>query len=640
MDRRLLLFLIGALSAMCSCSRTAEESEKISVRLQFDQGVSKVDALAAGDAAGVFLRTDGTERYALENHRFESDNAGVLSGVPSVYFPDASQAAVLYAYLPYQPNQNDPRQIAYSLPTDQTAAADRRAADLLWGATSTTPTETAVPVSFVHLFSKVTVSVAGQTVDGVVVHGVQTQGTLDAASGAFTSSAARADVAGGAELIVPAQSIAALTVRIGGTNYSFQPSTPLVLEAGKSHAVNLTLNSSSYTAELAAPIAVTNWTTDSRTDAPAQTASNSVTLHWLMPHQDFASTTAIKLTVVDRAGGASATYDATNVVLAGGDNLACTFTFDFSSPSLYYAWSVESVSFYNGGQLIQRCESSSLVASTFYKSGAYTLGISQSNILDVTLGTTPISLWLQHALNGPIAGGVVNQFVVQMIEPANANYKTADRLKMAIDGHEYTFNITFDARSNTLMGLVDAFSFMDELSGPKKTPSSYPFRIESLEFYQGTTLVLDFSCTLDITRGGLITIQTFVGDVVGITTQAVSGWTPNNPSGSMEAPFSSNPVSLVFYDAAGAAKTATRVDLTIGGNVVSLTGFAMGGYTVAAQSTNKVDIKHGSGTKPTKYPYTITDVKVYNGATLLNSGASATSIAVRESGDLTIRVAK
>lgn len=428
-NRYALFFLTMLLSGALSCARQADSAsgDPFAVALLFSSdGASKVDALVAGDAVGVFARIDGRETYGLENHKFRSTSTGTLTGDPAAYYPDSKQATRLYAYYPYLAGTGDGGLVAWRTPMDQTALADYRHADLLWGEAITTPVAEAVPVGFAHLLSRVAIEVHDELgvllpLERVALHQVLTDGVLDATTGLFVAAQTRKNVeaAGRNELVVPSQSITQFTFQVGVTEYTFLSTAPIVLDQGKSHTLHLTLRQASQTPQVVLDrVSTDDWVISSGAGQVQHRVHNTITAHWLLPHPDFATATKILLHVVDGVSGANYSVPSLSYAhdpTSSGSVGAATFTIE-AVEGLSYPFKIESIDFLRpDGSVVQSCPT--LTAQGIYRSGAVSFGIYQDHILLVT--TDPITAWDEVLIPGGFDDYKYqgNTFVVKAVNP-------------------------------------------------------------------------------------------------------------------------------------------------------------------------------------------------------------------------------
>lgn len=658
MNKVLYWIFAAAVFLGTSCARELEsDDDRIALTLQFaGQTASKVDALAAGDVAGVFMRTEGMDVYAFENYRFVADASGTLLGDPAVFFPDARQAAQLRVYLPYMAGQADPSAVAFTTPVDQTSNSQQRQADLLWGRVASTPMREAVPVPLEHQLAKLTVATS-QPIARWAVHDVLIQCDLNVETGVLTLGTTRADVAttGHEELILAPQSIQTLDFTVGGVDYTFEAAAPIALEAGKSHALHLTLHPANHTATLSEPIGVTDWTVAGSNAAVEGAVDNQFTVYWALPSigYQYASKAIVHLTAAD---GVARDLPVTQFTRVSVDNeLICTYSFELTNGSLAYPYKIDGVSFFDGSdKLIQRC--SSLLGASVYKSGDYTLGIEAGNVLTVVEGR--VNSFTEVFGSGAISGGVANQFVLQLLEPQSTGYDYTQirQVRLTAAGVTYLFSsITFTANSNILVAITRSFAFTTV------RPAGYPYTVERIELLDGAGVVVGgtagvFDADVVVSRGGVITMQLFRGKATGL----ISGtsFVAYGNQGSTDAPIFTgtvvdSPVSLVYTLGNGmpsVGKEATAVTQaqvvvkTADGvsHTVSLSPYVMTGTPLAAHST-AINIASCVGWPAgAKFPYQITHVALLDKSDnpIVPSTELSTPLDVRWSGKASLSVMK
>ena len=354
------LILLGALGALFGC-RTTQESQTEQIALIYSNSeASKADALAAGDEVFVYASVDGAGTYFMERSTWTVASDGhTLTPPQSVFYPDAKQAAVFWAYFGAQ-----------RVSDDQSTAAALKQADLCWAAASSTPSTTPVPLTFRHVFARLAVTCSQPTAKITILNAFS-GGTLDVRSGSFANGT-KSDVStAGNELIVPAQTLNRLLITSNGIDYVFDGS--IALEAGKTTTANLTLNTSAKTASLSGS-SVAAWTASAQSGALEPSGvSNALTLHWPNYVPQGAAPDKVVFTI-----------QGTDYTVSSGVAYANqTFTVPFASAALRYPYTVSKITFYRGSaQALPSC--TQLLGTTIYKSGTQTLGIKdQANVVKI-----------------------------------------------------------------------------------------------------------------------------------------------------------------------------------------------------------------------------------------------------------------
>ena len=355
---KFLLFL-GAALWVAGCARQAEVQPEAIALFYAAEEASKTDALAEGDEVFVSASVEGTGNYFLENSRWTvgPDGKALVPAVP-VFYPDPKEAVAFYAYFGAQ-----------HVPTDQSAPADLKKADLCWASASSTPSHTTVPLTFSHVFARLAVTCSVPT-SKILVSNAFSGGSLDIRSGAFANSTKSDIVTTGNELVVPAQTLNRLIVTSGGVDYVFDGS--IALESGKTTTANLTLNTSTHTATLAGS-SVSAWATQSAGGNLSQAVSNVLSLQW----PNFIQQGTLPDKVVLTINGSDYT------VSSGITYANQTFTVPFASSALRYPYTVTKITFYSGStQSLPAC--TQLLGATIYKSAAQTIGLKdQTNAIKI-----------------------------------------------------------------------------------------------------------------------------------------------------------------------------------------------------------------------------------------------------------------
>ena len=350
-----IVFAFLASTLFWGC-RTAESPSGRAISLVSSVSeASKADALAEGDEVTVSASVEGTQNYFLDAHKFvvASDGRTLVSSVP-VFYPDPKQAVTFYAYTGMQ-----------SVPSDQSTPAELKKADLCWATASSTPSNTAVPLQFSHVFARLVVTCSAPTSKITVVNAFS-GGSLDVRTGSF-ANATKSDVfTTGNELILPAQTLSRLIVASNGVDYVFDG--PISLESGKTTTVNLTLNTTTHTASLAGSN-ISAWNLQSAIGAPSQGISNTLTLQWVPGHSEGIKVNKVVLTIKDGVLGTTTDYTVSAGILYA-NNAA---TFPFVQAALHYPYTLVAAKLYIDTYLLH--SSVGTIGATVYKSGAFSIGV-------------------------------------------------------------------------------------------------------------------------------------------------------------------------------------------------------------------------------------------------------------------------
>lgn len=615
-------------------------------------------AFEANDELGVYVTLSGQQLFAannrLDNGCFKVASDGNIKGDPTVYYPDSKQAITLYAYYPFQATVNDANKLSFSVQVDQSTSENIKKSDLCHARQDVVPSIDAQKLPFKHMNSRIVVNLTNNTGEGLVsvrLLGVATTSTLNLGDGTTTTGAAATpvnitlDPAVATQAIVPHQTIAAgrqllEVVLADGSRYTFTPEQNLAFAQSTQTTLQLSLNDN-YTCTLSDAPQIEPWVTASTTAGIDLRVSNNFTAHWVLPHNQANKATRVVVSVRDTKSNQTKDYDCAVTVTSSQLPAACSYTFDLMPAAqdfLSYPYQIEKIAFYNATTLIQECKA--LLATNVYKQGAYTIGVNQDNILEIVTGA--VTDWESMAVSGGISGGgVTNDFDVQMIEPTY-DYSKVNRVLLTIDGaiYEWSTGVSVQSGHNKLLAKLSQVSLPAQ--GANKAPSIYPYVISRVELFNNNTAVHSAECYIPIGHGGLITLQLTQGGVVGISSGAIGGWVTQSESGAIDhtGSVTSNVFRVAFYDIQLKAKTVTKMVLTINGQAVAFTPYTMSGDVLKATSDQGIDIAstQATGSKPTLYPYNVSNVELYNGATSIVS--VPISLKIPSSGDVTIKVVR
>lgn len=266
MKKLLFSAAIAAMASMASCSDNASDisenpaAEKLPISIS--TALSRVTdyAFEVGDKVGVFVVNEPNSLAASGNH---VDNMGFTCSdkwTPDaeIYWLDKTTKADLYCYYPYAETV-DATAHPFATKADQSALADYKASEFLWGRTAgVAPTEEAVGITVKHTFSNVVVILkagAGFTEEtfaaaskSVRICNVRTAATVDLATGIATATGVASSVTPYNEgdyyraLIVP-QTVAEgalIQATVNGTDYTL--SRGFTFRANTQHKFTVTVN--------------------------------------------------------------------------------------------------------------------------------------------------------------------------------------------------------------------------------------------------------------------------------------------------------------------------------------------------------------------------------------------------------------
>ena len=368
--KKLLVFSL--LFVLLGCTHAQDEQHRIDLRFFATDSVgsaSKTDVLLTGDKISVYGAVDGVEGYFLDNSTWTvgSDGHTLVPSV-AVFYHDPKQAATFYAYFGQQ-----------SVPSDQSAAAELKKADLCWASASSTPSTAPVPLKFNHIFARLVVT-CSQPTEKITVPNAFSGGSLDIRTGVFTNSTKSDVFTTQNELIVPAQTLSRLVLTSGGVEYVFDGS--ITLESGKTTTLNLTLNTATKTVSLSGS-SVAAWASQATSGTPSDVVSNAFTLQWGYTPLNYSSVNKLTLTLRNPSG-ATKTVDAVGLSLrAGSSTAAAVFTFGVDLGEWGYPYTIAQMQFYSGSTLVQNT-STGIFGSTIYKPGSYVLGVKQNPVLSLS----------------------------------------------------------------------------------------------------------------------------------------------------------------------------------------------------------------------------------------------------------------
>ena len=126
---------------------------------------TRADAAApySGGTLGLFLDYGDGQKYSQNNYLWKNDGSNNWSTATPMLWKDASTKLDVYAYAPYVAGENDPGQVRFTIPLDQSEGLD--AADLLWCPMqgfnpATGLTDKKLNIEFKHALVKLTVNIA------------------------------------------------------------------------------------------------------------------------------------------------------------------------------------------------------------------------------------------------------------------------------------------------------------------------------------------------------------------------------------------------------------------------------------------------------------------------------------------------
>lgn len=212
--QNLLVLLAACMLAACSSGSSEEETPvspesptgKMPIKLATRLSRITENSFDSGDEIGVYVvnRTNGvagtlkSSGNHVDNMRFTYSVGGTWNPDTPIYWTDNETHADFYVYHPYSSGIARVDQLTFTARTDQSAEADYKKTDFVYGKTeNVAPTTEAVNVMTSHLMSSMlitvepgngftTESLAAATVK-VTVNGLKTIASIDLGTGSVTA---------------------------------------------------------------------------------------------------------------------------------------------------------------------------------------------------------------------------------------------------------------------------------------------------------------------------------------------------------------------------------------------------------------------------------------------------------------------
>lgn len=267
--KRLLAIPVLVL-AMVSCNKnntdpvTSAPEDKLPINIALSVDTKATDAAyEAGDKVGIYVSYEdalaATGNY-LDNNCFTLTD-GAWTSSAEIYWADHTTAADFYCYYPYG-TPIDATAYAFAVKADQSAIADYKASDFLWGKTlDASPSSAAVAIKTAHVMSNIHVYLEagdGFTAEefaaaekSVKINGVKTNSVVNLSTGVVTPS-------GDASVMTPywtgeyykaivvPQAVSAdsilVVVTVGGVTYTL--AKEFSFESKTQHKLTVTVNKS------------------------------------------------------------------------------------------------------------------------------------------------------------------------------------------------------------------------------------------------------------------------------------------------------------------------------------------------------------------------------------------------------------
>lgn len=295
--RRFILSVCAV--ALCACSSETGESEqpdtpptppdpaaKWPIRISsVQETLGSDDAFEEGDKIGVYVvnrNSDGSQVALKTEGNYIDNRMYVLrstwtSAVPE-YWKDATTHADFYMYYPYTTTIANVEALPWSVRTNQSAASDYKASELLIGKTlDAAPSENAVSISAKHAMAQVVITLAAgkgfstaslaSAQVSVRINNVRTHATANLATGIVTATEDKGYVTPMREgsvykaIVVPQQLDKGhlITVTVDGTDFNLQKDPRLTaFEQGHRYQMTVTLSKTSG----GMSVGIVNWSDD------------------------------------------------------------------------------------------------------------------------------------------------------------------------------------------------------------------------------------------------------------------------------------------------------------------------------------------------------------------------------------------
>jgi len=243
------------------------------------------DAFEEGDKIGVYVvnrNSDGSQVALKTEGNYIDNRMYVLrstwtSAVPE-YWKDAATHADFYMYYPHTTTIANVEALPWSVRTNQSAASDYKASELLIGKTlDAAPSENAVSISAQHAMAQVVITLAAgkgfstaslaSAQVSVRINNVRTHATANLAKGIVTATEGKDYVTPMREgsvykaIVVPQQLDKGhlITVTVDGTDFNLQKDPRLTaFEQGHRYQMTVTLSKTSG----GMSVGIVNWSDD------------------------------------------------------------------------------------------------------------------------------------------------------------------------------------------------------------------------------------------------------------------------------------------------------------------------------------------------------------------------------------------
>ncbi len=256
------------------------EVQKIPINISTTIGTRATDTgFENGDKTGIYVvNYNGETAGSLQstgNHvtNMSFTYSGSWTPATPIYWKDESTKADFYCYYPYVSSITNVTAYAFAVKANQSAEADYKASDFLWGkASGVSPTSNAVPIKVKHLMSNLLVYL--EAGDGykeedlktaeITLCNLKTNATINLATGEVTAAGEPAEMTPKAEetyfraLVVPQSLSGADLVKIKLGDYTYVLKETITFESNKQHTCKIKVNKTSEGVN----ISISGWDTD------------------------------------------------------------------------------------------------------------------------------------------------------------------------------------------------------------------------------------------------------------------------------------------------------------------------------------------------------------------------------------------
>ena len=275
--RKILLLMAATAIIVGGCNKPTPEPEPgpepeplpelIPIKLSTDISTKATDSsYENGDKIGVYVVNNingeagnlADSGNHLDNTKF-TFNGTEWKADKEVYWADQTTPADFYCYYPYTASVSDITALTFSVKENQSAIADYKASELLWGKTTgAQPSEEPVKITTKHALSNLIIYVTpgnGYTEETlaaegitVTVTGVKTTATLNLATGAVSAGGDLKNIVPHKEngywraLVVPQDIIGTEIIKVTVGNNEYSLIQTVTFESNKQHKCTLKIN--------------------------------------------------------------------------------------------------------------------------------------------------------------------------------------------------------------------------------------------------------------------------------------------------------------------------------------------------------------------------------------------------------------